>query len=100
MRVSNLILGVTSVTVSYLIHHGSLLQNATDGITKCGSYFITKCDRSLLQNASGFLLQISTIITNCNNFITKSNRYYKTRRLLEIATVHPFTYLNSFINVL
>ena len=44
----NLILGVNSVTVSYLMHYDSLLQNATDIITKCDSYFITKCNRSLL----------------------------------------------------
>ena len=45
-----------------------LLQNATA---------ITKCDKSLLQNASGFLLQNmtvllqnATVITKCNDFIT------------------------------
>ena len=56
MSIENLILGVNSVMVSYLIPHDSLLQNATDIITKWDSYFITKCDRSVLQNASGFLL--------------------------------------------
>ena len=71
------------------------MQNATDIITKCDSYFITKCDISLLQNASGFLLQNATVllqnatvITKCDDFITKYNSYYKTRRLLQIATVH------------
>ena len=50
------------LTVLYLIHYNSLLQTATDIITKCDS-FITKCDsyyelqpfyynmRQLLQNA-------------------------------------------------
>ena len=33
---------VDSVTVSYLIRYDSLFQNATDIITKCDSYFITK----------------------------------------------------------
>ena len=56
MSIRNLIFGVNSVTVSYLIRYESLLQNATDVITKWDSYFITKYDRSLLQNASGFLL--------------------------------------------
>ena len=51
MSIGNIILGVSSVTVSYLILFVSLLQNTTDIITKCDSYFITKCDRSLLQNA-------------------------------------------------
>ena len=49
------------VIVSYLAHYDTLLQNATDIITKCDSYFITKRDKSLLQNASGFLLQIATV---------------------------------------
>ena len=53
MTIGNLILGFNSVMVSYLIHYDGFLQNATD-ITKCDSYFITKCDKSLLQNTSGF----------------------------------------------
>ena len=75
----NLILGVNSVTVSYLMHYDSLLQNATDIITKCDSYFITKCNRSLLQNASVFLwqfyykmrqlLQNMSFITNCGSIL-------------------------------
>ena len=69
----------------------SLLQNATNIITKCGSYFITKCDKSLLQDAT-VLLQITTVITNCDDFITKCHSYYKMRRLLQIATVHSWKY--------
>ena len=75
--IRNLIFGVNSVTVSYLILYDSLLQNATDVITKCESYFITKLDRGLLQNASVFLLQNATVllqnvtvIINCDDFIT------------------------------
>ena len=45
-----------------MIRCDSLLQNATD--------VITKCDRSLLQNASGFLLQNATVIAKCDDFIT------------------------------
>ena len=67
-----------------MIHCDALLQNATGIITKYDSYFITKCDRSLLQNASGFLLQNAivllpnaTVITKCNHFITKCDSYYK-----------------------
>ena len=48
MSIGNLTLGVM-VTVSCLIRYDSLLQNATD--------IITKYDRSLLQNVSDFLLQ-------------------------------------------
>ena len=55
-----------------------LLQSAT-------AFFITKCD--------GLLLQSATSITKCDNFITKCDRYYKVRRLLESATIqtgYPF----------
>ena len=59
----------------YLMHCDSLLQNVKDIITKCDGYFITKCDRGLLQNTSAFLEQfyykIATVITKCDNFITK-----------------------------
>ena len=67
-------MGVNSVVVPYLIRCDSLLQNATYIITKCNSYFIIKCDRSLLQNASGFLLQ-------------NLQFYYKMCPLLQIATI-------------
>ena len=49
--------------------------------------FITKCKRNLLQNASGFLLQNvavllqnATVISNCDDFITKCDVYYKLRQ--------------------
>ena len=81
-----------------MIHYDTLLQNATDITTKCVSYLITKCDRSLLQNASGFLLQNATVllqngtvITNCDEFITKCDSYYNMLRLLQTATVHTST---------
>ena len=60
-----------------------LSQNATDIITKCDSYFIIKWNRTLLQNASGFLLQDVTVIAKCDDFITKCESYYKMRRLLQ-----------------
>ena len=65
--------------------------------------FITKCDKCyykvrqlfLLQSAiicyykvRQVLLQSATGITKCDKFITKCDRYYKVRRLLQIATVH------------
>ena len=95
MSIGNPILGVNRVTVPYVIHYDGLLQNATDIITKCDSYFIGKCDRSLLQKASSYLLQNTTVLlqnvtvaTNCDNFITKCDSCYKMQRLLQIATVH------------
>ena len=69
MSIRNLIFGVSSATVSYLIRYESLLQNASDVITKCGNYFVTKCDRSLLEKA--------TVITKCDDFIAKCDSYYK-----------------------
>ena len=57
-----------------------ILQNTT-------AIFFTKCDSSLLQNASGFLLQNATVIVSCDNFITKCDSYYNMRRLWQIATV-------------
>ena len=56
--------------------------------------FITKWDKCyykvrqffLLQSATAFLLQSATSI------ITKCDRYYKVRRLLQSATVHPLAH--------
>ena len=50
----------------------SLLQSATSVITKCDSFFITKCDkcyykvRQVLQSVT-ILLQSATIITKCDS---------------------------------
>ena len=63
MSIGNIFLDANSVTISYLIHCDNLLQN--------DSYFITKCNRGLLQTASYFLLQNPAVIKNCDNFITK-----------------------------
>ena len=99
ISIKNLVLCVNSVTFSYLIYYDSLSQNATDTIIKSDSYFITKCDRSLLQNESGFLLpnatvlsQNATVITNCDGFVTRCDSYYKMRRLLQTAAVHTLFY--------
>ena len=95
MGIRNLIFGVNSVIVSYLIRCNSLLQNAKYVITKCGSYFITKYNRSLLQNTLRFSLQNPTVLlqnatgfTKCDDFITKCDSYYKMRRLIQVATAH------------
>ena len=50
------------VVVSYLVHYDTLLQNATDITTKCNSYLIANCDKNLLQDASGDILQNNTVI--------------------------------------
>ena len=51
------------------LYYKTLLHCVTDIITKCDSYFITKRYRSLLQNASGFLLQNATVITKCDVYL-------------------------------
>ena len=66
MSIRILILGVDSVTVSYLIPYDTLLQNAAD---------ITKCDRVLVQSSLGFSLQNATVITKCDV-------YYKVRQYI------------------
>ena len=48
--------------VSYLAYYDTLLENATDIITKRDSYFIIKCNKSLLQNASGCLIQNGAVL--------------------------------------
>ena len=80
ISIGNLILGVNSVTFLYLIDYDSLLQNVTYIITKCGSYFITKCDISLLQNVSGFLLQDTTILLQNATVITQCDVSYSVLR--------------------
>ena len=50
-----------------------LLQSAT-------AFFITKCDGLLLQSATAFLLQSATGITKCD-------RYYKVRQVLQSVTI-------------
>ena len=65
MSIRNIIFGANSVAVSHLILYDSLLQNATDIITKCG--------RRLLQNTSGFDYKMRQF-------------YYKMRQSLQNAT--------------
>ena len=71
----------------YLIHYDTLLPNATDIITKCDGYFITKCNRSLLQNASRFLIRkCDSCFTKGGSFYKLQQFYYKIRQLLQNAT--------------
>ena len=66
MSIGNLILGLNSVTISYLIRYESLLQNMP-GL--------------LLQNAT-VLLQNATVIKICDDFIKKCDSYYKLRQYI------------------
>ena len=55
----------------------TLLQNETVILTKCDSYFIRKCNKILLQNVPGFLLQNATVLVENTTVITKCDIYYK-----------------------
>ena len=68
-------------------------------ITKCDSFFYYKVLQSAMvcyykvpqlfyYKVRQVLLRSATGITKCDNFITKCDRYYKVRRLLQSATVH------------
>ena len=64
----------------FSIHYDSFLQNATDIVSKCNSYFITKCVRSLLENASSFLLQNVTVLLQKATIDTKCAVYCKLKK--------------------
>ena len=55
------------------------LQNLTDIITKCNSYFITKCVRCFIKKYDSF-------ITKCDSYYKISQFYYKMWQLLQNAT--------------
>ena len=59
------------LTVSYLVHYDTLLQNPTDIITKGHSRFITKFGKGFLQIVSDVLLQYLTPLLQNSAFITK-----------------------------
>lgn len=59
-----------------------------DTITNRDSYFIAKCDKNILQNVSGFLLQNATVIKKCDDFIVKCESYFKVGSLWQKASVH------------
>ena len=75
-----------------LLYYDTLLQNATGISTKRDSYFITKCYKSLLQDASCFYCKIRPFyykMRECDNFVSKCNNFYKTWLLLQNTTVQP-----------
>ena len=72
--------GSIGVQASHLVHYNSLLQDSTDIIIKCNSYFIIKCNKSLFRNALGFLIKNAAFITKLRQF------YHKMRQLLQNPT--------------
>ena len=67
------------IFISYLVHYYTLLQNATNGFTKCDSFFIKKCEMRM-QNASGFLLQNATVLLQIATVITRFYLCHKISR--------------------
>ena len=58
-------------------------------ITKYDSYFIAKCNKSLLQNASGILLQNATVITKCYvSYKLQQYKQYTTFFLIHINVMY------------
>ena len=65
-------------------------SDATDIITKCDSYFITKCDTSVIQNVTVFL-QNATVIKNCNKTIIVQVKRKKEIYIPVHCRYHPIT---------
>ena len=58
---------------------------------------ITKCDSFIYYKVWQVLLQSATGITKCDSFITKCDRYYKVRWLLQSATEHSRKRFSLFL---
>ena len=80
MSIGNLILGVSSVVVSYLIRYDSLLQNATEVHYKIRQAFYYKMRQ--LYYKMRHLLQIATILLENTTVIAKCDIYYKLREYI------------------
>ena len=63
-------------TVSYLVYYETLLQTAIDIFVKINTYFITKPDRYLLENASGYLLLNATVLLQNAAGFSKCDVHY------------------------
>ena len=85
MIIRNIILGVNSVTVSYLFHCDSLLQNATDILVQNATKVYCKMRQVFYYKMLFYykirqLLQIATILLQNATVITKCDVYYKLRQ--------------------
>ena len=77
MSIENLILGINSVTVSYLIRYDSLLQNAADIITNWGTILL-----DIITNATEVYYKIGQVL-----YYKMRQFYYKMQQLLQVATI-------------
>ena len=86
MSMGNLIWGANSVTVSYLIHYDTLLQNATAILLQNAKEVYYKKRQVFYYKMRQFyykmrqLLQIATILLQNETVITKCDVYYKLRQ--------------------
>ena len=62
---------------SYLAYYDHFITKSNQYYSKCNSYFIKKCDKSWLQNASDFLLQNATTSLQNATVVTKCIVYNK-----------------------
>ena len=62
---------------SYLAYYDHFITKCNQYYSKCNSYFIKKCDKSWLQNASDFLLQNATTSLQNTTVVTKCIVYNK-----------------------
>ena len=98
MIIRNLILGVNSVTVSYLIDYESLLQNAAAILLQNATNVYCKMRQVFYYKMRQFyyklrqLLQIATILLQNAIVITKSDVYYKLRQYILTRFSSSFFY--------
>ena len=73
MSIGNLILGVNTVAISYLICYDRLLQDATSNLLQNATEVYYKIASGFLLQNGTILLQNATYITNCDSadFIKK-----------------------------
>ena len=73
MTIGNLILGVNTVTVSYLIHYGSLFKTRQILLNIATAILLKNATEVYFKMRQGFyykmqqLLQNATLITNCDS---------------------------------
>ena len=94
MSITNLILGVNSVTVSYLIRYDSLLQNATAILLQSATGVYYKMRRVFYYKIRPFcykiqqLLQNATMLLQNATLITKYDVCYKLRQYRALRIPH------------
>ena len=77
-----------------ILYYNSLLQNATDIITKCDSYFITKRNRSLLQNTSVFYYKMRQLYDKIRQLL-QNVTFITNRESINIDWTKPIKFLDK-----